>query len=129
VGAQRLDLGFDPFGMAQQQVALLGRGRTSARPVGLVRAHVVDAHAHGAQAGKYLERVDILAAVAAVTTAGIPVDRADQPDLLVVAQRRLAEPAAPGDILNGESRHDSSKSNLKRLKSRIASATILTASV
>src|SRR6185312_15717100 len=45
---------------------------------------------------------------------------ADQPDLLVVAQCRLAEPAAPGDILDGESRHDFSKPNLKRLKSRTA---------
>jgi hypothetical protein len=81
---------------------------------------ILDAHAHGAQAGKHLERVDILAAVAAVAAAGIPVDRADQPDLLVVAQRGLAEPAAPGDILDGESRHDSSQANLKRLKSRTA---------
>jgi hypothetical protein len=78
-------------------------------------------HAHGAQAGKHLERVDILAAVAAVATPGIPVDRADQPDLLVIAQCRLTEPAAPGDILDGESRHDCSKPNLKRLKSRTAS--------
>ena len=120
VGAQRLDLRFDPFGMAQQQVALFGRCHTSARPVGLVRAHILDAHAHGAQAGKHLERVDVLAAVAAVAAAAVPVDRADQPDLLVVAQRGLAEPAAPGDILNGEGRHDCSKANLKRLKSRIA---------
>jgi hypothetical protein len=54
------------------------------------------------------ERVDVLAAVAAVPAAGVPVDRADQPDLLVVAQRRLAEPAAPRDVLDGESRHDCS---------------------
>ena len=109
MGAQRLDLGFDPFGMAQQQVTLLPRGRTSARPVGLIGAHILDAHAHGAQAGEHLQRVDILVVVAAVTAAGVPVDRADKPDLLVVAQRRLAEPAAPGDILDGESRHDTAK--------------------
>src|SRR6202012_1871979 len=115
-----LDLRFDPFGMAQQQVALFGRGRTSARPVGLIRAHVLDTHAHGAQAGKHLERVDILAAVAAVPAAGIPVDRPDQPDLLVVAQRGLAEPAAPRDILDGESRHACSKPNIKRFKSSTA---------
>jgi hypothetical protein len=75
---------------------------------------------HGAQAGKHLERVDILAAVAAVSAAAVPVDRADQPDLFVITQCRLAEPAAPGDILDGESRHDCSKPNLKRLKSRPA---------
>ncbi len=61
--------------------------------------------------------IEVLLAVAAVPAAGVALDRADQPDLLVVAQRRLAQPAAPGYILDGESCHTSSKTNLKRLKS------------
>ena len=70
-----------------------------------------------AQAGQRLQRVEVLVAVAAVPAAGVAVDRADQPDLLVVAQRRLAQPAAPGHVLDGESCHDGSKTHLKRLKS------------
>jgi hypothetical protein len=91
---QRLDLRLDPLGVTEQQVTLLGRRSATARTVGLVGAHVLDAHAHGAQASKRLKRVEILVAVAAVAATGVPVDRADQPDLFVVPQRRFAEPAA-----------------------------------
>jgi hypothetical protein len=51
------DLGLDALGVAQQQIALLGRRRPPAAAVGLVGAHVLDAHADRAQAGQRLERV------------------------------------------------------------------------
>jgi hypothetical protein len=73
----------------------------STRPVGLICAHVFDAHAHGAQAGQRLQRIDVVLAVTAVPAAFVTLDRAYQPDLLVVAQRGLAETAAPGYILDG----------------------------
>ncbi|MFZ0664129.1 MAG: hypothetical protein WAM97_00125, partial [Acidimicrobiales bacterium] len=41
-------------------------------------------------------------------------DRADQPNLLVVRQRRLAQPSAPGHILDRESCHGRSNTPLKR---------------
>ena len=71
------------------------------RAVGLVCAHVFDAHAHGAQAGQRLQRIDVVLALSAVPAAFVALDRAYQPDLLVVAQCRFAETAAPGDILAG----------------------------
>jgi hypothetical protein len=98
---QRRDLGFDPLGVTQQQIPLLTRRLMSTRAVGLVCAHVFDAHAHGAQAGQRLQRIDVVLAVAAVPAAPVALDRADQPDLLVVAQCWLAETAAPGYILDG----------------------------
>jgi hypothetical protein len=100
----------------QQQIALLTRRLLSARAVGLVRAHVLDPDADSAQAGQRLQRIEVLLAVPAVPATRVALDRAYQPDLFVVAQRRLTQPAAPGYILNGQSRHTSSKANLKRLK-------------
>src|SRR6185437_11551407 len=115
-----------------QQVALLGRdgatlldpaGRGAAGPgaigpgaVGLVGAHVLDAHAERAQAGERLQHVKVRVLVAAVPAALVPADRADQPDLLVVAQRRLTQPAAPGYLLDGHRAHGPSVTYLKRLK-------------
>src|ERR1700722_15765920 len=52
-----------------------------------------------------------------MAAARITLDRPDQTDLLVVPQRGLAEPAAPGHILDRESCHADSKPNLKRFKS------------
>jgi hypothetical protein len=52
-----------------------------------------------------------------VPAAFVTLDGTYQPDLLVVAQRRLAETTAPGYILDGESCHASSKTDLKRFKS------------
>ena len=85
----------------------------------LVCAHVLDPDTHSAQARQCLQRVEILVAVPAVPATRVALDRADQPDLLVVAQCRLTEPAAPGYILNGESCHTSSRTDLKRLRSRL----------
>ena len=118
--AQGGDLGLDALRMTQQQIALLGRGCVPELAVGLVGAHVLDPDAHGAQAGQRLQRVEVLVAVATVSATGIAGDRADQPDLLVVAQRRLTQAAAPGHILDGEIRHARRKPHLKRLKSRPA---------
>ena len=118
--AQRLDLGLDPLGVHQQQIALLTRFGVPKLAVGLVGAHLLDPDAHGAQASEHLQRVDFLFAIAAVSAARITGDWADQPDLLVIAQRRLTEPAAPGCVLDRQSCHDDSKTNLKRLKSRAA---------
>ncbi len=118
MNAQRLDLGLDPLGVTQQQIALLTRAGMPKRAVGLVGAHVLDPDAHRAQARQRLQRVDVAFPVAAVPAARVALDRADQPDLLVVAQRRLAQPAAPGYILDGESCHASIKTHLKRFKSR-----------
>jgi hypothetical protein len=53
------------------------------------------------QAGQRLQRIDVVLAVAAVPAAFVALDGAYQPDLLVVAQRWLAETAAPGYILDG----------------------------
>ena len=80
------------LGMAQQQVALLGRRLVPAAAVGLVGAHFLDADAERAHAGQRLEHVEVLGPVSAVPAALIPGDRADQPDLLVIAQRRLTQP-------------------------------------
>ena len=102
----------------QQQIALLTRLGVPKLAVGLVGAHLLDPDAHGAQASEHLQRVDFLLAIAAVSAARITGNRADQPDLLVVAQRRLREPAAPGYILNCQSCHVDSGTHLKRLKSR-----------
>ncbi len=86
---------------------------------GLIRAiPVLDPDTHGAQASQCLQRVEVLVAIAAVPATRVALDRADQPDLLVVAQRRLTQPAAPGHILDRESCHTRSGANLKRLKSR-----------
>ena len=124
---QRLDLGLDPLGVPQQQIALFTRLGMPKLAVGLVGAHFLDPDAHGAQASERLQRVDLLLAIAAVSAARISGDRADQPDLLVVAQRRLTEPAAPGGVLNRQSCHDDSKTNLKRLKSRLRAEFLLAA--
>jgi hypothetical protein len=117
VDVQRRDLSFDPLGVTQQQIALLARRLVSARPVGRVCAHVFDAHAHDAQACQRLQRVEVVLAVAPVPAAFVALNRAYQPNLLVVAQRWLAETAAPGYILDGQSCHTSRKTNLKRFKS------------
>jgi hypothetical protein len=115
---QRGDLGLDALGVPPQQVALLGRHRAAApAAVGLVGAHVVDAQAECPQAGKHLQCVKVLVAVAAVPAPGVPVDRADQPDLLVIAQGGLAQPAAPGHLLDRHRCHAVSVTYLKRLKS------------
>jgi len=105
--------------------ALAGRGahrpvggrRVPAGAVGLIDAHVLDAYASRAQAGQRLERVEVLGAVPAVPAAGVAVNRADQPGLLVIAQCRLAQPAAPGHLLGRETCHAGSRTHLKRLKS------------
>jgi len=47
----------------------------------------------------------------------VAVNWADQPDLLVIVQRRLAQPAAPGHLLDSETCHAGSQTHLKRLKS------------
>ncbi|HEU5392142.1 MAG TPA: hypothetical protein VFV73_40250 [Streptosporangiaceae bacterium] len=101
----RGDLGLDPLGVPQQQVALLGGGRVPAGPVRLVDAHVLDAHAERAHAGQDLELVQVLGAVAAVPAALVAGDRADETDLLVVTQRRLAQPAAPGHVPDRQGCH------------------------
>src|ERR1700679_1814280 len=115
---QRLDLGLDPLGVPQKQIALLGRFGVPKLSVGLIDAHLLDPDAHRAQAGERLQRVDFLLAIAAVSAARITGNWADQPDLLVIAQRRLTEPAAPGCVLDRQTSHVDSKTNLKRLKSR-----------
>ena len=108
MNVQRRDLGFDPLGMTQQQIALLTGRLMPTRAVGLVRAHIADAHAHRTQARQGLQRIDVILAVPPVSAALVALDRADQPDLFVVAQRWFAETAAPGYVLDGESRHASS---------------------
>jgi len=50
----------------------------------------------------------------------IPGDRADQPYLLVITQGRLAQPAAPGHVLDHQGCHADSVTHLKRLKSNVA---------
>jgi hypothetical protein len=102
----------------QQQIALLTRRLMPTHAVGLICAHVLDPDAHRAQAGQRLRRIEVLLAVPAVPATRVALDRADQPDLFVVAQRRLTQPTAPGYILDGESCHTTSKPHLKRLKSR-----------
>src|SRR5271167_1376031 len=116
---QGFDLGFDPLGVHQQQIALLTRFGVPELAVGLISAHFLDPDAHGAQAGEHLQRVDFLLAIAAVSAARISGNWANQPDLLVIAQRRFTEPAAPGCVLDRQSCHDDSKTNFKRLKSRL----------
>jgi hypothetical protein len=74
--------------VAQQQIALLGR-HLPACAVG------PDAHADRSKTGQRLDHVEVLGAVTAMPAVLVAVDRADQPDLLVIAQRRLAQPAAP----------------------------------
>ncbi len=101
----------------QQRVALLGRGFVPAAAVSLVGAHVLDAHAERAHAGQRLEHVEVLRSVPAVPAALVPGDRANQPDLLVIAQRRLTQPAAPRHVPDRQSCHAGSKTHLKRLKS------------
>ena len=59
---ERLDLGLNPLGVAQQQVALLPRLGVTKRAVGLVGAHVLDPDAHRPQAGQRLQGVDVLGA-------------------------------------------------------------------
>ena len=86
--------------------------------VGLVGAHLLNPDTHRAQTRQHLQRVEILLAIAAVAAARVAGDRTDQPDLLVIAQCRPAQPAAPGNILDGESRHEATLTYLKRLKSR-----------
>ena len=86
--------------MAEEDVALLGGGGRPEGAVGDVRAHVVDADAHGPQAGEHLERVEGGVVVAPVAAALVTVDGADEPHLFVVAQGRLAEPRAPGRLLD-----------------------------
>jgi hypothetical protein len=53
MNVQRRDLGFDPPSVTQQQIALLTRRLMPTRAVGLVRAHILDAHAHRAQANTF----------------------------------------------------------------------------
>ena len=67
------------------------RSRAAGVEVGLVGAHVLDAHADGAKTGQCLERVQVVGAVPAMSAVLVALDRSDQPDLLVVAQRRLAQ--------------------------------------
>ena len=86
--------------------------------VGLVGAHVLDPDTHGAQARQCLRRVEVLVTVPAVPATRVAGDRADDPDLLVGAQCRLTQPAAPGHILDRESCRASSKPNLKRLSAQ-----------
>ena len=117
--AQRLDLGLDPLGVSQQQIALVACFGVSKLAIGLVGPHLLDPDAHRAQAGERLQRVDLFFAIAAVPAARIAGNRADQPDFLVVAQRRLTEPGAPSCVLDCQSCHDVSKANLKRLRSRL----------
>jgi hypothetical protein len=57
-----------------------------------------------------------------VSAARVTSDRADQPHLLVVAQGRLTEPAAPGRVLDCQICHHNSQTDLKRLKSRAIGA-------
>src|ERR1700677_2091982 len=116
--AHRLDFGLDPLGVLQQQIALLPRLGVPKLAVGLVGAHLLNPDTHRAQARQNLQRVEILLAITAVAAARVAGDRTDQPDLLVIAQRRPAQPAAPGNILDGESRHEATLTYLKRLKSR-----------
>jgi hypothetical protein len=59
-----------------------------------------------------------LVTVPAVPATRVAGDRADDPDLLVGAQCRLTQPAAPGHILDRESCRASSKPNLKRLSAQ-----------
>src|SRR5260370_41945533 len=99
--ARRPYLGLDPIGLTNKQIAQPTLRLTSTPAVGLVCAHIFDAHAHGAQACQRLKRIDVVLAVAAVPAAFVALDRAYQPDLLVVAQCWLAETAAPGYILDG----------------------------
>ena len=113
---QRLDFGLDPLGVLQQQIALLTRLGVSKLAVGLVGAHLLDPDAHRAQTRQHLQRVEILLAIAAVAAARVASDRTDQPDLLVIAQRRPAQPAAPGNILDGESRHASDQNTPQALE-------------
>ena len=108
----------DPLGVPQQQIALLARFGVSKLAVGLVGAHLLDPYAHGAQAREHLQRVEFLFAIAAVSAARITGNWANQPDLLVIAQRRLTEPAPAGCVLDCQSWHEASKPDLKRLKSR-----------
>src|ERR1700722_5186989 len=98
---ERPDLSLDPLRVTQQQFALLAGRLTSTRAVGLVCPHVLNPNAHSPQAGQCLQRVEILLAVPAMPAARVAPDRADQPDLFVVAQCWLAQPAAPGDVLDG----------------------------
>jgi hypothetical protein len=93
---QPVDLSLNAFGVTQQQIALLTRRLMSTHAVGLVYAHVLDPDAHSAQAGQRLQRIEVLLAVPAMPATRVTLDRAYQPDLFVVAQRRLAQPAAPG---------------------------------
>jgi hypothetical protein len=117
VDAQRLDLSLDPLGVPQQQIALFTRFGVPNLAVGLVGAHIRDSDAHRTQTSERLQGVDVVLAVPPVPAARITGDRTYQPDLFVVAQRRLAQPGAPGYVLDSESCHASSKTHLKRLKS------------
>lgn len=116
--AQCLELGLDPLGVPQQQIALLTRLRVPKLAVGLVGAHLLDPDAHSAQARQCLQRVEVLIAAAAVPATRVALDRPDQPDLFIVPQRRLTQSAAPGDILDGEGCHGTIQTHLKHLKSR-----------
>ena len=111
---QRRDLGFDPPGVPQQQIALLTRFGVPKLAICLVDAHLLDPDAHGAQTSEHLQRVDFLFAIAAVSAARITAYRADQPDFLVITQRRLAEPAAPGCVLDCQTCHGDSKTKIGR---------------
>jgi len=68
MNVQRRNLGFDPLGMTQQQIALLTRRLMPAGAVGLICPHIRDARAHRAQARQSLQRVDVVLAVPAGST-------------------------------------------------------------
>jgi hypothetical protein len=114
MGPQGCDLGFDALRMTQERVALVGRRRLPPFTIGLVGAHVLNADAHGAQASQCLQRVEVPIPVAAVPAARIAGDWAGQPNILVIAQRWLAEPRCaatrPGwwELPCGQGNHTSS---------------------
>jgi hypothetical protein len=116
MNSQGRDLGFDSLRVAQQQITLLTRGYVSTFAVCLVCTHVMDADAHGSEASQGLQGIEVLFAVTPVPAFDIAKDRADQPYVLVIAQRGLTQPASPGHILNRESCHGCSETHFKRFK-------------
>lgn len=118
VDPERGDLRLNAVRVAQQQITLLDRCTMPQATISLVGPHVLDSDTHGPQTSESLQRVEILVAVAPVPAARVAGDRADQPDIFVVAQRRLTQPAPSSHLLDGQCWHVNSKADLKRLKSR-----------
>jgi hypothetical protein len=104
-----LDLSPNPLDVTQQEIALLARRLIVHARGWPGMCACPRSRRHSAQAPQRLHRVEVLLAVAAVPVLRVALDRANQPDLFVVAQRRLTQPAAPSHILDRESCHSRSK--------------------